>query len=130
MIILHATASGNPALRDPNTGSSFFITELCEQLKKPERRTIVQESFTHIDNLQLRLVLRTFFDGYLAIEHFFMFETFKIMMAITENLSTSIHKIIIDGEEQDFQMVPQYSSCLRDDLVFFENKPDKSAIAG
>ena len=61
MIILHATASGNPALRDPNTGSSFFITELCEQLQKPERRTIVQESFTHIDNLQLRLVLRTFF---------------------------------------------------------------------
>ena len=45
MIILHATASGNPALRDPKTRSSIFITELCEQLRKPEKRTIVQESF-------------------------------------------------------------------------------------
>ena len=47
------------------------------------------------------------------------------MMAITTNLSPKIHKIVIDGQTQDFQMVPQYSSCLRDDLVFFENKPDK-----
>ena len=46
MIILHATASGNPALRDPKTRSSIFITELCEQLRKQERRTILQESFT------------------------------------------------------------------------------------
>ena len=48
MIILHATASGNPALRDPKTRSSIFITELCEQLRKPEKRTIVQESFALI----------------------------------------------------------------------------------
>jgi len=52
------------------------------------------------------------------------------MMAITTNLSPEIHKIVIDGQTQDFQMVPQYSSCLRDDLVFFEDKPDKSPMAG
>ena len=52
------------------------------------------------------------------------------MMAITTNLSPKIHKIVIDGQTQDFQMVPQYSSCLRDDLVFFEDKPDKSPMAG
>ena len=48
MIILHATASGNPALRDPQTGCSFFIQELCKELKRPERQTISQESFTRI----------------------------------------------------------------------------------
>ena len=46
MIILHATASGNPALRDNRTRESFFIKELCDQLMIPERRTIIQERFT------------------------------------------------------------------------------------
>ena len=51
------------------------------------------------------------------------------MMAITRNLSTAVHTLLIDGQTQDFQMVPQYCSCLRDDLVFFEDKPDKSLLA-
>ena len=58
MIILHANADGNPALRDPQTGTSFFIQELCRQLSRRERRTIYQESFTKIlpaQNLKLRL---------------------------------------------------------------------------
>ena len=48
MIILHANADGNPALRHPKTGTSFFIQELCQQLSRRERRTIFQESFTEI----------------------------------------------------------------------------------
>ena len=54
-------------------------------------------------------------------------KTLKIMMAITRSLSPEKHRIIVDGQTQDFQMVPQYTACLRDDLVFFENKPDNSA---
>ena len=42
MAILYATASGNPAPRSSSSGSPF-ITNLCEQLKKRERRTIYQE---------------------------------------------------------------------------------------
>jgi len=34
MIILHATAEGNPALRNGKTGASFFIQELCQQLSR------------------------------------------------------------------------------------------------
>ena len=45
MIILHATASGNPALRDGQTGESFFIKELCDQLMVPDRRSINTERF-------------------------------------------------------------------------------------
>ena len=45
MIILHATASGNPALRDGQTGESFFIRELCDQLMVPDRRSINTERF-------------------------------------------------------------------------------------
>lgn len=52
------------------------------------------------------------------------------MMAITRNLSTAEHILAIDGQTQDFQMVPQFTSCLRGDLVLFEDKPDKSALAG
>jgi len=48
MIILHATAKGNPAVRHPKTGTSFFIQELCRQLSRRERRTIYQESLTKI----------------------------------------------------------------------------------
>ena len=45
LIILHATASGNPALRDGQTGESFFIKELCDQLMVPDRRSINTERF-------------------------------------------------------------------------------------
>jgi len=45
LIILHATASGNPALRDGQTGESFFIRELCDQLMVPDRRSIITERF-------------------------------------------------------------------------------------
>ena len=43
------------------------------------------------------------------------------MMAITRNLSTVRHTITIDGEDQDFYMVPQFSSCLRDDLILYDS---------
>ena len=50
------------------------------------------------------------------------------MAAITRNLSTAEHKLAIDGQIQDFQMVPQYISSLRDDLILFDGKPTKPAI--
>ena len=53
MIILFSTASGRLAIEDAKTRSSYFIKQLCEELKKPERRTIVQESFT----LKLKMYL-------------------------------------------------------------------------
>ena len=40
MAVLYATASGNPALRDYQTGVSSFIDELCKELKKKQKRTI------------------------------------------------------------------------------------------
>ena len=52
MIILHANADGNPALRHPQTGTSFFIQELCRQLSRRERRTIYQESLIKILSAQ------------------------------------------------------------------------------
>ena len=59
MIILFSTASGRLAIEDAKTRSSYFIKQLCEELKKPERRTIVQESFT----LKLKMyLLSLFFD--------------------------------------------------------------------
>ena len=42
MAILYATASGNHAPRSRSSGSPF-ITKLCEQLQKREKRTIYQE---------------------------------------------------------------------------------------
>ena len=50
------------------------------------------------------------------------------MAAITRNLSTAEHKLAIDGQIQDFQMVPQYISSLRDDLILFDGKSAKPAI--
>ena len=50
------------------------------------------------------------------------------MAAITRNLSTAEHKLAIDGQIQDFQMVPQYISSLRDDLILFDGIPAKPAI--
>ena len=44
MIILHATAEGNYAIRNRETGTSYFIQELCEQLRIQKRRTIYEES--------------------------------------------------------------------------------------
>ena len=43
MVILNATASGNPALRDNQTGVSYFIEELCNQFERRQKRTINQE---------------------------------------------------------------------------------------
>ena len=43
MVILNATAAGNPALRDYATGISSFISELCKELEKKQPRTIDQE---------------------------------------------------------------------------------------
>ena len=43
MVVLHATAAGNPALRDHETGISSFINELCKELQKKQPRTIDQE---------------------------------------------------------------------------------------
>ena len=57
MIILFSTASGRLAIEDAKTRSSYFIKQLCEELKKPERRTIVQESFT----LKLKMYLLSLF---------------------------------------------------------------------
>ena len=42
LVILHATAFGNVALRDENTGS-IFIQKLCEELKIQKNRTIYQD---------------------------------------------------------------------------------------
>ena len=50
------------------------------------------------------------------------------MAAITRNLSTAEHKLDIYGQIQDFQMVPQYVSSLRDDLILFDDKSAKPAI--
>ena len=43
MVILNATASGNPAIRDNQTGVSYFIEELCNQFERRQKRTINQE---------------------------------------------------------------------------------------
>ena len=43
MVILNATASGNPAIRDNQTGVSYFIEELCKQFERRQKRTINQE---------------------------------------------------------------------------------------
>ena len=43
MAVLYATAAGNPALRDQETGISNFIEELCKELQKKKTRTIDQE---------------------------------------------------------------------------------------
>ena len=50
------------------------------------------------------------------------------MAAITRNLSTAEHKLAIDGQIQDFQIVPQYISSLRDDLILFDGESAKPAI--
>ena len=42
MVVLYATAPGNPALRDQETGKSRFIEEFCKELQKKESRTINQ----------------------------------------------------------------------------------------
>ena len=42
-VILHATATGNPALRDNKTGTSSFIYELCKEFEKKEPRSIYKD---------------------------------------------------------------------------------------
>jgi hypothetical protein len=42
MVICYATAPGNLAIRNPNTGS-YFIREICHQLNIRQRRSIHQE---------------------------------------------------------------------------------------
>ena len=44
MVILNATASGNPAIRNNQSGVSDFIEELCRQLERKRTRTINQEN--------------------------------------------------------------------------------------
>ena len=43
MVVLFATASGNPAIRNQETGISFFIEELCNEFQKEQTRTVNQE---------------------------------------------------------------------------------------
>ena len=43
LVVLNATASGNPAIRDPLTGESSFIKKLCEEFEVRQQRTINQE---------------------------------------------------------------------------------------
>lgn len=43
LVVLNATASGNPAVRDSRTGESSFIEKLCEELEVRQQRTINQE---------------------------------------------------------------------------------------
>ena len=43
LVVLNATASGNPAIRDSVTGESSFIAKLCEELEVRRQRTINQE---------------------------------------------------------------------------------------
>ena len=42
LVVLYATAAGNPALRDQETGISKFIEEFCKELQMRETRTINQ----------------------------------------------------------------------------------------
>ena len=59
MVVLFATASGNPAIRDQETGLSSFIEELCKELRKNEKRTINQEleiTFLECQNLNILLI--------------------------------------------------------------------------
>ena len=71
MVTLFATAPGNPALRD-DTGRSFFIKELCEQLQIRQRRTLHQEINTYklywttkLDTIQfLRIHSTTFYSNW------------------------------------------------------------------
>ena len=44
MVVLYATAPGNPALRDQETGISRFIEEFCKELQKRQSQTINQVS--------------------------------------------------------------------------------------
>ena len=42
LVILYATAFGNTALRNRNTGS-WFIQKFCEEMKTQKNRTIYQD---------------------------------------------------------------------------------------
>ena len=44
------------------------------------------------------------------------------MMAVTKSLSKNVHHIKMKDETEEYQFVPQLSSTLRLDLVFWECK--------
>ena len=52
------------------------------------------------------------------------------MMSITQNLAGETYKTAIDGETQSFRIVPQISSSLRLDLVFWQTYGEKSTVEG
>ena len=52
------------------------------------------------------------------------------MMELTAKLSPAIYPIIDGGKTIDVQIVPQFISMLRQELIFFESEPDNSQLAG
>ena len=52
------------------------------------------------------------------------------MMELTAKLSPEIHRIIDGGQTIDVQIVPQFISMLRQELIFFESEPDNSQLTG
>ena len=49
----------------------------------------------------------------------------KIMKKITDNLAEKVFDVPIDGLTRKYQIVPQFSSTLRRDIVFWEKlKPN------
>ena len=54
----------------------------------------------------------------------------QIMMEVIHVLSPTVHKLEIEGQDEDFQFVPQMLTSLRRDIVFWPNRPDNSPNAG
>ena len=52
------------------------------------------------------------------------------MMELTAKLSPETHRIIDGGLTLDVQIVPQFISMLRQELIFFESEPDNQQHAG
>jgi len=50
------------------------------------------------------------------------------MMELTAKLSPETHRIIDGGLTLDVQIVPQFISMLRQELIFFESEPDISQL--
>ena len=52
------------------------------------------------------------------------------MMELTAKLSPETHRIIDGGLTLDVQIVPQFISMLRQELIFFESEPEKLPFTG
>ena len=52
------------------------------------------------------------------------------MMELTAKLSPGTYPIIDGGQTIDVQIVPQFISMLRQELIFFQSEPDNSQLAG